>query len=170
VNVVIGCGLQKSYFSKTGSKYLGDRVDVLKIRLEGFLKSVDPSTTAMYLIREVHQPNDKFYLNSKTHAIVGTEDIEVPEIFKAYFKFVINTTRPGAFYKTPLDSEISKLKPQTVYIIGVETHTNVLFTAEEFRNRDYPVTVYEALVTAEDDYQHALGISLLSNTLSVQVV
>ena len=64
---------------------------------------------------------------------------------------------------------LNKIKPRRVYVIGVETHTNVLFTAEELRNRGYDVKVFEALVMSDDDYLHALGITLLSNTLSVRI-
>lgn len=169
MEAVIACGLQKSYFHKSGTKYLGDKAEILKVRLVSYLRSLDRKKTTVFLVREVHQPNDKFYLRTKTHSLVGTPDIEIPEAFKPYVKMVINTTRPNALYSTPLESELNKIKPRRVYVVGAETHTNVLFTAEELRNRGYEVKAYEALMMSEDDYLHALGITMLSNTLSVRI-
>jgi nicotinamidase-related amidase len=167
-NVVLAMGLQRAYFHSEGTRYLGERAEVLKIRLVEYFKFL-PRDTVIYYIREIHQTNDCFYLNTKSYAIVGTPDVEILEIFKPYPKFIVNTTRHNAFYKTPLESEMLKLGAKSVTIVGVETHTNVLFTAEELRNMGYEVIVPEPLTCSEDDYLHTAGISLLSNTLSVRV-
>jgi nicotinamidase-related amidase len=167
-NVLIACGLQRAYFHSTGTRYLGERAEVLKVRLVEYLKSV-PKDTVIFYVREIHQTNDTFFLNSKSYALVGTPDIEILEIFKPYAKFIVNTTRYSALYRTPLESELSKLSPKTVTVIGVETHTNVLFTVEESRNMGYEVVVPEPLTCSEDDYLHTAAINLLSNTLSVRV-
>ncbi|MBD3261280.1 MAG: isochorismatase family protein [Candidatus Altiarchaeales archaeon] len=169
MEAVIACGIQKAYFNKSGTRYLGEKAEILKVRLVSYLSSLDRKQIATFMVREVHQPDDKFYLRTKSHSLVGTPDIEIPEVFKPHIKMVINTTRPGALYATPLESELNKIKPSRIYIVGVETHTNVLFTAEELRNRGYDVKAFEALMTSEDDYLHALGITLLANTLSVRI-
>jgi len=169
MEVVVACGIQHSYFGKSGTRYMGERADVLKVRLEAFLKEQKERGSVIFAAREVHQPNDQFYRSMKSHAMVGSVDVEIPEVFKPYVKFVVNTTRPSAFYATPLESEIHKLKPDKIHVVGVETHMAVLFTAEEFRNRDYEVVVPEALTASEDDFLHALGINLLANALSAVV-
>lgn len=168
MNILIAMGLQRAYFHPQGTRYLGERSDILKIRLDEYLKKV-PHDTVIYFTREIHQTNDVFFRNSRSYALVGTPDIEILEPFKQYPKFIVNTTRYSAFYMTPLESELKKIGAKMVTIVGVETHTNVLFTAEELRNRDYEVIVPEALVISEDDYMHAAGINLLSNVLSVNV-
>jgi nicotinamidase-related amidase len=166
--VVLAMGLQRCYFHSSGTRYLGERAEVLKVRLQEFFRTVSKDDVIFY-IREIHQTNDTFYLNSKSYALVGTPDIEILEIFKQYPKFIVNTTRYSALYKTPLESELKKLSPKVIKIVGVETHTNVLFTAEELRNMNYEVVVPEPLTCSEDDYLHTAGINLLSNTLSVNV-
>jgi len=168
-NVVIACGMQKAYFSKKGRKYLGENVDTLNVRIQDYLQGLNKGYTEIFLVREVHQTNDTFYSGTSSYALVGTDDIEIPEVFKPYAKVIINSSRPSAFYRTPLESELHKVKPDNVYLIGLETHTNILFTAEELRNREYNVTVYEQLVMSEDDYLNDLGINILSNVLSVRV-
>lgn len=169
MDIVVACGIQQSYFGKKGSRYLGDKADVLKIRMESFLAQEKARGSLVFAAREVHQPNDQFYSSMKSHSLVGTTDIEIPEVFKPYIKFIVNTTRPSAFFSTPLESEVHKARPEKVHIVGVETHMAVLFTAEEFRNRGYQVVVHEAMTASEDDYLHALGINLLANSLSAVV-
>lgn len=168
MNVVIGISLQNSYFSKKGAQYLGEQAEILKIRLKEYFKMIDGKYT-VFFTREIHQTDDKFYRGHVSHAIVGSPDIEVVESLKPYPKFMINTSRYNSFYMTPLESELRKIKAERVYLVGVETHTNILFTAEELRNRGYEVTVQEPLVAAHDSYMHAAGINLMSNILSIDV-
>jgi len=134
------------------------------------LKEERAKGSTIFFAREVHQKEDPFYRTTKSHSLVGSPDIEIPEVFKPYVRLVLNTTRPSAFYMTPLESELHKVKPETVRVVGVETHMAILFTAEEFRNRGYPVIVPEALTASEDDYLHGLGINLLANALSAVVL
>lgn len=168
-DLILACGLQKAYFSKKGRRYYGDEVEVLKERLLDFFRSFSRSSVAIYLLREVHQTNDKFYAGTSSYGLVGTTDIEIPEAFKGYTDLIINTSRPNGFYRTPLESELYKLKPQKIIVVGVEAHTNVLFTVEELRNREYEVTVPEALVLSEDEYLKNLSINILTNVLSADV-
>lgn len=169
MNLVIGCGLQKAYFHPKGYRYLGEKADILDVRLQSYFKSLSLEKNVVYILREIHQPDDLFFIDKKSGSLVGSDDIEIPEFYKSYCKFVYNIIRYNGFYKTPLDSEVYKLKPEKVYIVGVETHTTVLFTAEEFRNRGYSVIVVEPLVLAKEDYLHAVGITLLKNYLSVNI-
>jgi nicotinamidase-related amidase len=168
-NVVIACGMQRAYFHESGNFYLKEKAEVLKVRLIEYFKSLNRNDTIIFFTKEIHQTNDSFYRETKTYGIVGSQDIEIPEVFKPYSNFIVNVNRYNAFYKTALESELIKIKPAKVFVVGVETHTNVLFTAEELRNRDYDVTVYEALVASEDDFMHEAGINLMSNTISVMV-
>lgn len=166
--VIIACGMQKAYISSSCSRYFGQRTETLKERLKDYFTKV-PKDSIIFFTREVRQSNDSFFRTSKSYGLVGTPDIEIPEIFKPYPKFIINTTRHSAFYKTPLESELHKIKPSLVSLVGFETHTTVLFTAEELRNREYEVHIEEPLVISEDDFLHTAAINILSNTLSVLV-
>lgn len=168
MDAVIGFSLQKSYFNKDGAQYLGESAETLKIRLKEYFNLID-TKYVVYFTREIHQTSDSFYRGIRSHAIVGSSDVEIVESLKSYPKFMINTSRYNSFYMTPLESELKKTGAKRVYLVGVETHTNILFTAEELRNRGYEVTVYEPLVAAQDTYMHAAGINILSNVLSVDV-
>ena len=166
---LLAFGLQKAYLHPRGNRYLGDKADIYKFRILDYFKSLNLNDIKVYYIREVHQVNDSFYSSTKTHSIAGTKDVEIPEEFMPYAKFIVNTNRYNAFYKTALESELYKLKPEKIYMLGFETHTNILFTAEDLRNREYNVKLLEPLVTAEDDYMHATALSMMVNFLSVSI-
>jgi nicotinamidase-related amidase len=166
---IIAFGLQKAYLHPQGSRYLGDKAEIYKIRILDYLRSLNRNDNKVYLIREVHQVDDQFYSKTKTHSIAGTKDVEIPDEYKPYIHFIVNTNRYNAFYKTALDSELYKIRPERVCILGFETHTNVLFTAEELRNRDYNVTLLEPLVTAEDEYLHSIALTMMVDFLSVDI-
>lgn len=168
-NVVLAFCLQKSYLDKDGSCYLGDKAETLKVRIKSFLKTLSTNNSIIYMIREMHHKDDKFFQSVKTHSTVGSKDIEIPEVFKPYLRLVIDSTRYNALYRTILESELNKIKPEKIFLIGLETHTFVLFTAEELRNRGYQVVLMEQLCGSEDDYLHALGVTLLRNFLSVDI-
>lgn len=167
--LLLACGIQKSYLHPKGSNFLGEKSEIYDIRFKSYLKDSINNDTIVFIVREVHQTADSFFSNEKTTSIVGSLDIEVPEFYKSYSKLFINTMRYNALYSTPLESEIYKIKPESIVLIGFETHTTILFTAEELRNRGYSVTVIEALTTSRDEYLHAAGITLMKNFLSVTV-
>ena len=166
---VLAFGLQKSYLHSQGSRFLGAKADIYKVRILDYLRSLNKNDFKVYLIREVHQVDDAFYSRTKTHSIVGSKDVEIPEEYKPYINFIVNTNRYNAFYKTALESELHKIKPERVCLLGFETHTNVLFTAEELRNRDYNVHLIEPLVTAEDDYLHSIALTMMVDFLAVDI-
>jgi len=167
-DLIIGMGLQRVYFHPQGVLYLGEKARILQVRIEKYLESAG-NHAIIYFTREIHQVNDTFFQTIKSHSTVGSPDVEIMETLKRFPKLIINTNRHSAFYKTPLDSELSKIHTKKVTIVGVETHTLVLFTAEEFRNRDYEVVVPEPLVMAHDDYLHSAAINIMSQSLSVNV-
>lgn len=164
-DLIIGMGLQRAYLHPTGCKYIGDSADTLKSRLEDFLDSEGDGKRIVFT-REIHQINDEFFKGERSNSIVGSLDIEIIESLKRFPKLLVNVCRYNALYMTPLDSELKKYKPSNIILVGVETHTNILFTAEELRNRNYNVVVVEALTSSKDSYMHASGINILSNTLS----
>lgn len=170
MNAIIGMGLQHAYLNKNGKFYLGEKGEKLKENLKVFFER-NSTNSVVFFTREIHSVDDPFFKSIVTHSIVGTEDINLVESLKCYSKFIINVTRYNAFFRTQLESEIKKYSFEKIILVGVETHTNILFTAEEFRNRDYNnVVIYNDLVTSRDEYMHSVGINLLVNVLSVDLI
>lgn len=166
MDIILVMNPQNSFFSPTGSVFMREKAEILKIRLIDFLKGF--SKTKIFL-RETHAMEDTFFRSDKTHSIANEEDYQIHEALKQYADIIENKIRYSALYETHILSEIMKRKAKNIGIIGVETHTSVLFTAEELRNRNYEVTVIEPCVMARDDYLHGYAITLMRHYLGVKI-
>lgn len=168
--VTIACGLQKTYLHARGSSYLGDGVLKFKDRWLDHIKSSKRRGDLIFFTREIFNKDDPFLSGITTRSLVGTDDTHIIDKYKEYIDFIVNVNRYDALYMTSLSSELNKIKPDEITLIGVETHTSILFTAQSLRNRDYTVKVPESLTTASDDYLHAIGITIMSDALGVEVI
>lgn len=157
---------QNSFLSKAGEVYMGERAEVLKVRLKDYLSGFSGKKV---FFREKHSQQDSFFVNDKTHCLVTTKGFEVTEILKPYADIFYDKTRYNSFFKTGLDSFLKRQKVKSVKLAGVETHTSVLFTAEGLRNRGYDVTVIEPCCMSRDEHMHSYAIALMANFLGVKV-
>jgi len=169
-NVVICTNMQFNYFSSKGTSYLGEHSKAVKLRVSQTLKELDFDKFEVFHTRDVRSPEDKFYAHTKTQCTVGTLDINMVDGLAGANSLVIASTRPSALWKTPLLSEIKKNDPEEIYLIGAETNSAVLFTAADLRFLGYTVKVPEPLVVARDEYLHNFAITLMADTLGVEVV
>ena len=166
VDVILVMNPQNSFLSPGGSVYMGEQAEILKVRLVDFLSSC---TKPKIFFREKHALEDNFFISDKTHSIATSEDFQVPDVLKKYADLNIDKTRYSAFYGTDLEGHLRQKNMQDIGIIGLETHTSVLFTAEELRNRNFEVTVIEPCVMSRDDYMHGYAITLMKHSLGVRV-
>jgi nicotinamidase-related amidase len=121
-------------------------------------------------IREKHATEDNFFVNDITHSIATTEDFQVHESLRKYADKYYDKIRYSAFYgDNQLEALLKLQKVRTVGVVGVETHTSVLFTVEELRNRGYDVTVVEPCTMSRNDYLHSYAITLMKNCLGVRI-
>lgn len=157
---------QNSFLSKDGSVYMGDKAEILKVRLTDYLSTYQGK---VLFFREVHAMEDTFFINDKTHSIATTQDCVICDIFKGRVKDAYDHIRYDAFHETILDSCLKREKVTTVTMIGIETHTTILFTAESLRNRGYGVTIVEPCCMSRDDHMHNCAISLMTNFLGVRL-
>jgi nicotinamidase-related amidase len=157
---------QNSFLSETGSVYMGERAEILKIRIVDFLSRFPKK---IIYFREKHALEDNFFISDKTHSITNTRDFLICDSLKKYATDIIDKTRFNAFYETPLERILLQLRVKHIGIIGVETHSSVLFTAEELRNRLYEVTVIEPCVMSRENYLHSYSITLMRHLLGVRI-
>ena len=82
--------------------------------------------------------------------------------FKLYsfisFK-ILSISSKGAFW----------IKFSKVILLGAETNSSVLFTAENLKYEGYNVEIPEPLVIARDDFSHTSAISLIADVLGIKV-
>jgi nicotinamidase-related amidase len=166
MDVLLVMNPQNSFLDKTGSVYMGEKAEILKTRLADFLK--DFSRPKIFF-RELHRTEDSFFSADKTYSISTTNDSLVEESLKKYANIFMDKTRYSAVYETQLDAQLKQMGAQKIGIVGVETHTSVLFTAEKLRNMNYDVTVIEPCTMSRDEYLHGYAITLLQHYLGVQI-
>jgi nicotinamidase-related amidase len=146
---------------------MGEKAEILKIRLADFLSTFSKMKV---FIREKHATEDAFFINDSTHSVATTEDFQVHESLKKYVDRFYDKIRYSAFYgNDQLETFLKLQKVKTVGVVGVETHTSILFTVEELRNRGYEVTVIEPCAMSRDDYLHGYALTLMKNCLGVRI-
>lgn len=156
---------QNSFFDPKGSVYLGEKAEILKVRLDNYLSSYHGRKI---FFREKHLEADTFFSSDKTHSVVNSFDFNVYDSFKKYADIFYDKERYSGFYNTGFEVLLKKDRVTMVTIIGVETHTSILFTAEELRNRNIEVLLIEPLTMSRDDYMHNCAVSLMINSLGVK--
>lgn len=157
---------QNSYLSPKGTVYMGEEAEVFKIRLKDYLSTAKEEKI---FFREKRALEDEFFMKDKTHSIVNSFDYHIEESLKKYAGPIFDKTRYSSFYGTDLDRDVKIKRIKSVILIGLETHTSILFTAEELRNRNIDVTIIEPLLLSRDEYMHNVAITLMVNQLGVRL-
>ena len=168
-DIVLAMNLQVNYFGHRGTAFLGEHCIPVRENIKKYLHSIPFEMYEIYYTRDVRSPEDAYFNHVKTQCVVGTLDVHIIEGLPRALALMITATRPSALWKTPLLSELSKHKPEKIIIVGAETNVSVLFTAAELRARGYRVEVPEQLVVARDPYLHNAAITIMADTLGVEV-
>lgn len=77
--------------------------------------------------------------------------------------FLITKHRVSAFYATPLEALLRRLKTQTLLLGGVATNLVVQSTALAAHDRDYRVVILEDMCAAVSSQDHESAIATLAN-------
>jgi nicotinamidase/pyrazinamidase len=157
---------QNSFFSPKGSVYMGESADILLVRLVDYLSTFKKSRI---FLKEKHAMEDTFFVADKTHSVATTEDYQVPKALTKFADFSYDKVRYSAFFESQVDIFLRQRNARHVGLVGVETHTSILFTAEELRNRNYEVTVVEPCTMSRDEHMHGFAISLMKHSLGVRM-
>lgn len=71
---------------------------------------------------------------------------------------ILMKTTPSAFYNTELGDQLKALKVRRLTLVGLETHTSVLWTAADAVARGYQVVVPDPCVCAATLDDHAFAL------------
>ena len=165
-DILLAMNLQNSFLDKAGTIYMGEKAEILKVRLVDYLATYKGKKL---FFREIHAMQDNFFVNDKTHSVATTPDCVIHPMLKNLATTFMDHTRYDPFYKTDLDTHLKKEKVESVTLVGLETHTSVLFAAESLRNRGYAVTVIEPCCMSRGDYMHDYAVTLMANFLGVRI-
>jgi nicotinamidase-related amidase len=166
MDILLVMNPQNSFLSKDGLVYMGEKAEILKVRLADFLSRFNKE---IVFFREKHATEDGFFISDKTHSVANLPDFSICKDLRRFGHINMDKTRYNALFDTTLENILLKKRIKHIGIVGVETHTSVLFTAEELRNRSYDVTVVEPCVMSRDDYLHGFAITLMRHSLGVRV-
>jgi len=88
-----------------------------------------------------------------------------PELAPDPLDPVVRKRGYSAFHGAELDGLLRERGIGELWIVGVETHTGVLFTAADACSRGLPVTVPETCVAASDEELHGFALRELRDVL-----
>lgn len=157
---------QNSFLDSKGSIYMGEKAEILKIRLIDYLSGYKGKKI---FFREKHAESDFFFSNDRTHSVANTYDYKICDCFKGLADLFFDKIRYSGFFETGFEVWLKQNHVQSVILAGVETHTSILYTSEELRNRRISVTVLEPLLASREEYMHSAAVSMMTNNLGVKV-
>ena len=166
MNIILVMNAQKSFLSPTGSVYLGERAEILKVRLADFLSSCE---TEKVFLREKHALSDEFFRTDVTHSVVNTPEFHICDELIKYANTVEDKIRYDALFKTGLKDRLVRSKVKRITMCGLETHTSVLFTSESLCNLGYEVEVIEPCCMSRDVHMHDYALNLMRHALGVRI-
>ncbi|SHH33282.1 isochorismatase family cysteine hydrolase [Thermosipho atlanticus] len=166
--------LQNDFAKKGGALYFNGAEKVIPRVLE-LIKIYKNQNYPIIFTQDWHDENDLEFNIWPKHCVKNTEGAEivneVKELILGYKNtYFIKKTRYSAFYKTNLDEIIKKHNINEVDIVGLVTNICVLFTVEEFRNRDIVVNVYRDGTTTYDENMYNYSIKLMKEVLNANII
>ncbi|RKY81812.1 hypothetical protein DRQ07_03100 [candidate division KSB1 bacterium] len=163
---LLALNLQNSFLSEKGSLYMGEKAETLKIRVMDFLSKFSGKKI---FVREIHGKEDTIFMSEKTHSIANSYDCEIHENLRKFADLKDDKTYYDALYNTEIETLIKKQNTKDITVIGLETHTSVMFTVNSLCNRGYNVSVIEPCVMSREDYLHGCAITIMRHYLNVRI-
>ena len=168
-NIVLVVDMLRGFLEAGHPLYCGDRARRIIPNIQRLLEQELTRGSKVFFICDHHEPDDLEFKMFPPHCIVGTVEAEViPELAK-YPGEVIPKRRYSAFFGTPLEEKLKKLKPEKLIVCGVCTHICVLHTVANARNRDYEVEVPVDCVASFDEATHRFALDHIEKTLGAKL-
>jgi nicotinamidase-related amidase len=99
--------------------------------------------------------------------IEGTPGCEIlPELAVDPSDIVIVKKRYSAFYGTPLDEILARLRPDSIILAGINTHACIRTTAIDAYQRDWPVIVAADCIDSYDREHHEVSLRYMKDKIA----
>src|SRR6267154_2975731 len=103
--------------------------------------------------------------------IKGTQGCEIlPELSLAPSDLVMTKKRYSAFYGTPLDETLSRLKPDAIIVAGINTHACIRTTAIDAYQRDWPVILAADCIDSYDREHHEISLQYMKDKIATVMI
>jgi nicotinamidase/pyrazinamidase len=166
--------MQNDFVSKDGALFFKEARKVI-LPIVDLIEEFKGKKAAIITTQDWHDREDKEFNKFPPHCIRGTRGSKVIKEIRAalvgYKPWVkIKKTRYSAFYKTNMDAVIEEYKIDKAMVVGVMTNICVLYTVEEFRNRDIETCVSKKCVATNDEKIQEFALNQMKDILGVKII
>jgi len=161
----------KDFIDEKGALSVGPAgkkiIPFIKETIEKFRQEGYP----IIFICDNHEKDDKEFDMFPPHCITQTRGAEIIEDINVNLEDkIIRKRRYSAFFGTDLDLYLREKAVDELYLAGVCTNICVLYTVEEFCNRDLTVRVYRDGVMSFDTAAHEFALQQMENVLGAEIL
>jgi len=168
-NAVLVVDMLKGFLEEGYPLYCGARARRIIPNVHGLLEQELAQGSRVFFLCDHHSPDDLEFKMFPPHCLEGTAEVEVIPELARYQGEVIPKRRYSAFFNTPLEEKLKKLKPEKLIICGVCTDICVLHTVADARNRDYQVEVPVDCVASFNEKAHHSALEHMEKTLGAKL-
>ena len=149
--------------------FCGEKARRITPNIQRLLEQELARGSKVFFLCDHHAPDDLEFKMFPPHCIEGTPEAEViPELAK-YTGEIIPKRRYSAFFDTPLEKKLKRMKPEKVIVCGVCTDICVCHTVADARNRDYQVEVPIDCVASFDEEAHRFALRHMEKVLGAKL-
>jgi len=168
-NVVLVIDMVRGFLEEGHPLYCGAQARRIISKVQGLLEQELTLGSTVFFLCDHHTPDDPEFKMFPPHCIEGTAEAElIPELAQ-YQGEIIPKRRFSAFFNTPLEKKLLKLKPEKLIVCGVCTDICVLHTVAEARNRDWEVEVPVDCVASFNERAHHSALEHMEKILGAKL-
>jgi nicotinamidase/pyrazinamidase len=169
-NAVLVIDMLRCFMEPGHALYVGDKARGIIPNVKRLLEKELAAGSKVFFVCDNHDPDDLEFRMFPRHCVAGTEEARVIPELAGYPGETIPKKRYSAFFNTPLESRLKKLKPEKLIICGVLTDICVMHTAADARNRDYEVEIPVDCVASSDEANHRSALAHMEKVLGAKLV
>jgi len=168
-NAVLVIDMVRGFMEEGYPLYCGERARRIIPSVQRLLEGEISRGSKVFFICDHHAPDDNEFSVFPPHCIEGTAETEVIPELANYKGEVIPKKRFSAFFDTPVDEKLKKLKPEKLIVCGVCTDICIFHTVSDARNRDYKVEVPVDCVASFDEAAHHFALGHMERVLGAKL-
>ena len=168
-NAVLVIDMVRGFMEEGYPLYCGERARRIIPSIQSLLKGELARGSKVFFVCDHHAPDDEEFSQFPPHCIEGTAETELIPELAGYKGEVIPKRRFSAFFGTPVEEKLKKLKPDKLIVCGVCTDICVYHTVSDARNRDYKVEVPVDCVASFDEAAHHFALNHMEAVLGANL-
>jgi nicotinate phosphoribosyltransferase len=168
-NAVLVIDMVRGFMEEGNPLFCGARARRIIPAIQRLLEGELAKGSKIFFVCDHHAPDDDEFNMFPAHCIEGTAETEVIPELAGYKGEVIPKKRFSAFFDTPIDEKLKKLKPEKLVVCGVCTDICVCHTVSDARNRDYEVEVPVDCVASFDEAAHHFTLGHMEGVLGARL-